>query len=346
MNKPIQRMLAVLTAALSLASAFAHHESTENKVLTRDGAALGDFIDVDARSKRLFAKSGEPISPLVTDFTLTPGYSSNASLTPNGDGAAFLGAALGLGYTRQLTKDSVLTAGYEVGALLFGAGEDDNNEVDQSAVVAWQGAIASGVQYRLSVSDTQIDLDYRNVLNVAAAGLELRTNLTENLIGGVSYMFQTREVQLPVIDPRRDADAYRHIPAIFVGSDLSRYRAGLPKVTIAYSYSYNLADGADEDYAAYRLAFRATGIQVGAGLTADFEYAFEDRSGENLNGRFLGLARRGDELTKAQLTVNHDLLSLAASRISLLIGYERSESNVLAANYHGWTYGATATFRF
>jgi hypothetical protein len=343
---PHRLPLAFAAGALVL-NAFAHHESAENKINDRGAGPTVDFVDLDVRLKRMGVAPEKTRAPFSPVLTLTPGYATNPSLTPNGGGAGFLGATLGFGYEKQdHASRTVLSAGYEVGGLFFADHEDDNNEVDQYGFVSLQGQLSQGLEYRVTLSDTQIDLDSSNLLNVAAASAEVRTQLASNLFGGISYTYQIREAQRPVTDSRRDADAYRHIPAVFVGTDFSRYASGLPNVTLAYSYYYNLADGADEDYAAYRVALRATDFQLGLGISADLEASFEDRSGENFSSRLGGLARRGDEITKANVTFHHDLLSLADTRVGLLYGYEQSRSNVASANYHGSTYAVTAGFRF
>ncbi|MBX3738909.1 MAG: hypothetical protein KF715_19610 [Candidatus Didemnitutus sp.] len=341
------RLLSALAAGALVLTAFAHHESAENKINARADGPTADFVDLDVRLKRMGLAPEKSATPFVPVLTLTPGYARNPSLTPSGDSAAFLGATLGFNYEKRDTvARTVLSDGYELGGLFFTDHEDDNNEVDQHAFVSLQGELARTVQYRVTLSDTQIDIDYRNLLNVAAATAEFRTSLGDNLTGGVAYTCQIREIQLPVTNSRGDGDAYRHIPSVFLGTDPSRYNSRLPKVSLAYSYYYNLADGADEDFAAYRLALRAVDFQLGAGLTADFDASYEDRSGENFSSRLGGLERRGDYLTKVNLSLNHELLSLAGSTFSLLAGYERSRSNVASANYHGCTYAATLSFRF
>jgi len=346
MHKLKQQLLLAFAASTLVLNASANHESAENKINRVDGVTA-DFVDVDVRLKRMGVAPEKSATPFAPVLTLTPGYATNPGLTATGDGAPFLGATLGFNYEKQDTAArTVLSAGYELGVLLFADNQDDNNEVDQYAFVGLQGELTHNVQYRVTVSDTQIDLDYGNLLNVAAASAEFRTKLVDNLSGGFAYTYQIREVQLPVANPRADADAYRHIPSVFIGTDLSRYHARLPKVNLVYSYYYNLADGADQDFAAYRLALRATDFQVGAGLTADLDASYEDRSGENYSSQLGGLECRGDYLTKVNLALHHELLSLAGSRVSLLAGYERSRSNIASANYHGYTYAATLSFRF
>jgi len=347
MHKIPHRLLFAFAAGALVLNASAHHESAENKINDRGAGPTVDFVDLDVRLKRMGVASEKSRAPFSPVLTLTPGYATNPSLTSNGDGAGFLGATLGFGYEKQdQANRTVLSVGYEVGGLFFADNADDNNEVDQYGFVSLQGELAKGLDYRVTLSDTQIDVDYSNLLNVAAASAEVRTQLASNLVGGFSYTCQVREAQFPVANTRQDADAYRHIPAVFLGTDLSRYASGLPKVTLAYSYSYNLADGNDEDFAAYRLALRATDFQLGLGISADLEASFEDRSGENFSSRLGGLARRGDEITKTNVTFHHDLLSLADTRLGLLYGYEQSRSNVASANYHGSTYAVTASFHF
>jgi hypothetical protein len=338
--------LATLAGAFSAVSAFANHE-VDNKIRDRVGGLSIDFVDTDLRVKRLSAESSAPKSLFSPVLALTPGYATNPDLSPTASGAYFLGATLDLGYERSdPAAKSVLTAGYEIGTLFFEHSADSNDEVDQVASVSYQQKLDSGLQYRLGVSDSHVEVDYTSVLNVVGGSAEFRCTLVDNLVGGFSYTYQVRDALTPVVTPRNDADAVRQIPAVFLGTDLARYGKGLPQVTLAYSRYWNLADGNDEDFVAKRVALRAFNTQLGLGISADIEASYEDRSGSNLSSLLGGVTSRQDHLTKAVLTLNHDMLYLNSVRASVVVGYERSVSNLATANYRGWTFAATLSRSF
>ncbi|MBX3750401.1 MAG: hypothetical protein KF897_09955 [Opitutaceae bacterium] len=204
--------------------------------------------------------------------------------------------------------------------------------------LAYQRKLAGGTQVQVGVSDTQVDVDYTGLLNVAAAGVDVRMPLGDNVVAGFAYTHQQREALLPVASARRDPDAVRRVPAVLLGTDLSRYGAGLPQVTVTYANYWNLADGADEDFEARRVALRAANWRLGDGVTADLDAAYEDRAGENYSSRFTGLTRREDVLTRVSLTLKHRMPVVRNVPVSLSVGYERSESNLASANYDGWTF--------
>lgn len=332
------RLILAIGALFPAVLAAHDHGAAENKIRDRVGVVAADYIDTDVRLRLLTSKSARPTSVFQPVLTVSPGYSTNPALETNGTGAYFLGSALAFGFERQnAARDAVWAIAYEVSGLFFESESDQNNEVDQVLSVAYQRKFAGGTQLRFGVSDTQVDVDYTGLLNVAAVGFDVRMPLGDNLVTGFAYTHQKREALLPVSHPRRDPDAVRRVPAVLFGTDLSRYGAGLPQVTVTYANYWNLADGADEDFEARRVALRAANWRLSDGVTADLDASYEDRAGENYSSRFVGLMRREDILTRVNLTLNHRMPVFRDVPVSLAIGYERSESNLASANYDGWT---------
>lgn len=342
-------VLALASTLLSanLASAHSHFE---NRIRNRVTDARPTFVDMDARVKRLTTEGAIPqkrYSALQTRASLSPGYASNPALDAHENGAFFLGASLGFGFERTNdTAKSVFSANYDVAGLFFENSADENNEVDQALALAWQKDFAPGIRFRVGASDTQVDIDSDSLLNVASGFVQFESGLTQDYVGGFAYTWQMRDAQLPVANLRRDGDAIRHIPTVYVSTDLSRFGPGLPELAVSYSYYFNLADGADEDFAAHRVALTAANWVFPLDFVATLEAAYEDRAGENFSSRLLGLDRQGDELLRGQLTLSRPLLSLRRSHLALVVGYERSASNVVTANYEAWTYAATLSRAF
>jgi len=333
------RLILALSALFPAVLAANHHEAAENKIRDRVGVAAADYVDTDVRLRLFTTKTAKPTAVFQPVLTVSPGYATNPSLAPDGAGAYFLGSALAFGYEqRDPERNTAWSVGYEVSGLFFESEADENNEVDQVLSAAYQRKLAGGTQLQVGVSDTQVDVDYSGLLNVAAAGFDVRIPLGENLVAGFAYTHQMREALLPVSQARRDPDAVRRVPAVLLGTDLSRYGAGLPQVTVTFANYWNLADGADEDFEARRVALRAANWRLGEGVTADLDASYEDRAGENFSSRFVGLERRDDVLTRVNLTLNHRLPVLRDVPVSLSVGYERSESNLASANYDGWTF--------
>lgn len=335
--------LLVATGALIPALLSAHHqEAAENKVRDRVGVAAADYVDTDVRV-RLFAPPGaRPKSVFQPQLTVSPGYATNPALVSDPVGAYFVGSTLAFGYECQdAARDAVVAVGYEASGLFFETEADENNEVDQVLSASYQRRFAGGSRLQLGVSDTQVDVDYTGLLNVAAVGFDVRVPVADNLVAGFAYTHQMRDALLPVAAARQDPDAVRRIPAVLVGTDLAKYHAGLPQVTVTYANYWNLADGADEDFEARRVALRTANWHVGEGVTADLDASYEDRAGENFSSRFVGLVRREDTLTRVNLTLHHRLPVLSDVPVSLAVGYERSESNLATATYEGWTFAYT-----
>lgn len=333
------RLILAMSALFPAALAAHNHEAAENKVRDRVGVVAADYVDTDVRLRLFMTKAAKPTSVFQPVLTVNPGYATNPSLAPDGAGAYFLGSALAFGYDRRdAEQNTVWSVGYEVSGLFFESEADENNEVDQVLSVAYQRKLACGTQLKFGVSDTQVDVDYTGLLNVAAAGFDVRMPMGDNLVAGFAYTHQVREALLPVSLARRDPDAVRRVPAILLGTDLSRYGSGLPQVTVTYANYWNLADGADEDFEARRVALRAANWRLSEGVTADLDASYEDRAGENFSSRFVGLMRREDVLTRANVTLNHRMPVFRDVPVSLSVGYERSESNLTSANYDGWTF--------
>lgn len=316
-----------------------HEAAAENKIRDRVGIVAADYVDADVRLRLFTTKAARPTSVFQPVLTVSPGYATNPALVPDGVGAYFVGSALAFGYVRRdPEQNTAWSVGYEASGLFFETEADENNEVDQVIAVAFQQKLACGTQVKFGVSDTQVDVDYTGLLNVAAAGFDVRMPVGENLVAGFAYTHQMREALLPVSLARRDPDAVRRVPALLLGTDLSRYGAGLPQVTVTYANFWNLADGADEDFEARRVALRAANWRLSEGVAADLDASYEDRQGENYSSRFSGLVRREDVLTRVNLTLNHSLPVLRDVPVSLSIGYEKSESNLAGANYDGWIF--------
>jgi hypothetical protein len=313
----------------------------ENKIRNRDDVELR----VGGRAVERRAPGAEAVVPAGWAFAPTlelgGGYTTNADTAPGGNGSGFLASTLALADTYTVDAANNIALEYDFSPTYYQRVARDDDEADHEGSVVFTHKSAEGTKFVFTLDDTHVVIDHDNALNVALASIVASRSLASGWVGGAAFTYQWRKSYVMVTNPRRDPQSVRAVPAAFLQANLATLLGvkGLPSVTASFSHFWNLARGADEDFAADRWVLKANTWKCTETDTVDSEFSSEQRRGNNLSSRFSPAARRTDRITKWKTTLVHDT-ARKSEHVKYVVAYENERSNYTAARYSAWTFSA------